>query len=102
MEIHLVSVFVRESPYRVAGWRSVFLRPVVPAGAGTMMPPQMAVDGVEQRVQAHGLPAFTQERAAGRGTRCMSREMLGTKSFERCLQHCHLQTGDSGVVHLGG
>ena len=102
MEVHLVGVFVREAPHRLAGRRAVFLRPVVPAGAGTVMPPQIAVDGVEQRVQAHGLAAFAQERAAGRGTRRVAREMLGAKALEGCLQHRHLETGDRGVVHLRG
>ena len=96
MEIHFVGVFVRESPYCLAGRRAVFLGPVVPAGAGAVMPPQMAVDGVEQRVQAHRLTAFAQERAAGRGTRRVAREMFGAKTLEGRLQHRHLEARDRG------
>ena len=51
------------------------------------MPAQIAVDGVEQRVQAHRLAAFAQERAAGRGARRVAREMLGAETLEGRLQH---------------
>ena len=91
MEVHLVGVFLRETPHRLAGRRAVFLRPVVPAGAGTVMPPQMAVDGVEQRVQAHRFAAFAQECAAGRGARRVAREMFGAKTLEGRLQHVILR-----------
>ena len=82
MEVHLVGVFLREAPHRLAARRAIFLRPVVPARAGAVMPAKIAVDGVEQRVQAHGLAALAQERAAGRGARRVAREMLGAKTLE--------------------
>ena len=94
MEIHLVGVFVREAPHGLAAGRAVFLGPVVPARAGAVMAAKIAVDRIEQRVQAHRLAAFAQERAAGRGARGVAREMFGAKALERRLQHGHLEAGD--------
>ncbi len=66
-----------------------------------MRSPQVRVDGVKQRVQAHRLAAFAQEGAAGRGARRVTREMLGAESFEGRLEHRHLETGHGRIVHLG-
>ena len=100
VEIHLVGVRLGEAFHGVAVRLTILLGPVVPAGAGAVMAAQIAVDGIEQRVQAHRLAALAQERAAGRGARGVPREMLGAKSLERRLQHGHLEAGDGRIVHL--
>ena len=95
-------MFLREAPHRLTAGRAIFLGPVVPAGAGAVMTAQMAVDGVEQRVQAHRFAAFALECAAGRGARRVAREMFGAESFEGRAQHGHLEAGDGRIVHLRG